>query len=248
MPPRKPRTGTDANVSDAQSSSEDEAARPSPVLMSGDQLTSFLTAFAKTQAEANRQLVESLMASYARGEPSAPLAGSGAAIASASPTPSVATSKSGNMSKCTSRFDGQSRDPEVVEAFINSVEIFKECSSVSDDLALRGLPMLLHGEAAVWWRGVRTEVSSWPEAVKRLRYMYGVPRPGYKIFRNIFADEQNGELADTFIVKIRSMISKLPYILPEEAKLDIIYGLLHKRIHKRLARDAVKSHIVFTDR
>ncbi|KAH9642471.1 hypothetical protein HF086_007603, partial [Spodoptera exigua] len=199
-------------------------------MVSGDQLTSFLTAFANSQAEANRQLVESLMASHA----------AGGFTATPSPTPS-STSKAGNMSKCTSRFDGQNRDPEIVESFIDSVEMYKECALVNDDLALRGLPMLLHGEAAVWWRGIRTEVSSWSEAVKRLRSMYGTPCPAHKLYRKIFANEQSEELADSFIVRIRGMIAKFPYLLPEEAKIDIIYGLLHKRIRKRLPRDTVNS-------
>ncbi|KAF9413726.1 hypothetical protein HW555_008172 [Spodoptera exigua] len=95
------------------------------------------TAFANSQAEANRQLVESLMASHA----------AGGFTATSSPT-SSSTSKSGNMSKCTARFDGQNRDPEIVESFIDSIEMYKECALVNDDLALRGLPMLLHGEAA----------------------------------------------------------------------------------------------------
>ncbi|KAF9808360.1 hypothetical protein SFRURICE_008413 [Spodoptera frugiperda] len=217
MPPRKVRTDAKASDADAQFTSDEECREPSPVLMSGDTLTSFLTAFANTQAEANRQLVQSLMASHvAGGFPATP-----------SPSPS-STSKSGNMSKCTARFDGQSRDPEAVEAFIDSVEMYKECASVNDDLALRGLPMLLIGEAAVWWRGIRNEVSSWSEAVQRLRSMYGTPCPAYKLYRKIFANEQNEELADSFIVCIRGMIAKLPYVLPEEAKIDIIYGLLHK--------------------
>lgn len=230
MPPRKVRTDPKASDVDAQSSSDEGTRRPSPVLMSGDQLTSFLAAFANTQAEANRQLVESLMASHAAGGFAAP-----------SPTPSTTTSKSGNMSKCTARFDGQNRDPEIVEAFIDSVEMYKECALVNDDLALRGLPMLLHGEAAVWWRGIRTEVSSWSEAVKRLRSMYGTPCPAHKLYRTIFANEQNEELADSFIVRIRGMIAKFPYVLPEEAKIDMIYGLLHKRIRKRLPRDTISS-------
>ncbi|PZC74189.1 hypothetical protein B5X24_HaOG208204 [Helicoverpa armigera] len=166
MPPRKVRTN--ANVEDAQSSSDEEAPRPSPTLMSGDQLASFLTAFAKSQAEVNRQLVESLMASHATGS------------ARPSPTPS-STCKTGNMSKCTARFDGHSRDPEVVEAFIDSVEIYKECASVPDDLALRGLPMLLHGEAAVWFRGVKASLTSWDDALAKLRAMFGVPRPPHKV-------------------------------------------------------------------
>ncbi|CAG4947035.1 unnamed protein product [Colias eurytheme] len=231
MPPRKVRTDTKASDADAQSSSDEETTRPSPVLMSGDQLTSFLTAFAKTQAEANRQLVESLMASHAAGGFSAP---------TPSPTPS-SINKTGNMSKCTARFDGSNRDPEIVEAFIDSVEMYKECAVVTDDLALRGLPMLLHGEAAVWWRGIRTEVSSWSEAVRRLRSMYGTPCPAHKLYRKIFANEQSEELADSFIIRIRGMIAKFPYVLPEEAKIDMIYGLLHKRIRKRLPRGTVSS-------
>ncbi|KAH9642304.1 hypothetical protein HF086_009668 [Spodoptera exigua] len=230
MPPRKVRTDQKPGDVDAQSSSDEEPRRSSPVLMSGDQLTSFLTAFANSQAEANRQLVESLMASHA----------AGGFTATPSPTPS-STSKAGNMSNCTARFDGQNRDPEIVESFIDSVEMYKECALVNDDLALRGLPMLLHGEAAVWWRGIRTEVSSWSEAVKRLRSMYGTPCPAHKLYRKIFANEQSEELADSFIVRIRGMIAKFPYVLPEEAKIDIIYGLLHKRIRKRLPRDTVNS-------
>ncbi|KAF9824233.1 hypothetical protein SFRURICE_019913 [Spodoptera frugiperda] len=192
MPPRKVRTDAKASDADAQFTSDEECREPSPVLMSGDTLTSFLTAFANTQAEANRQLVQSLMASHvAGGFPATP-----------SPSP-PSTSKSGNMSKCTARFDGQSRDPEAVEAFIDSVEMYKECASVNDDLALRGLPMLLIGEAAVWWRGIRNEVSSWSEAVQRLRSMYGTPCPAYKLYRKIFANEQNEELADSFIVCVR---------------------------------------------
>lgn len=232
MPPRKVRTDAKASDADAQftSASDEECREPSPVLMSGDTLTSFLTAFANTQAEANRQLVQFLMASHV----------AGGFLATPSPS-SASTSKSGNMSKCTARFDGQSRDPEAVEAFIDSVEMYKECASVNDDLALRGLPMLLIGEAAVWWRGIRNEVSSWSEAVQILRSMYGTPCPAYKLYRKIFANEQNEELADSFIVCIRGMIAKLPYVLPEEAKIDMIYGLLHKRIRKRLPRDTVSN-------
>ncbi|XP_028042673.1 uncharacterized protein LOC114252393, partial [Bombyx mandarina] len=105
------------------------------------------------------------------------------------------------MAKCTARFDGVARDPEAVEAFIDSVEVYKECACVSDDIALRGLPMLMEGEAAIWWRGVRNEVSSWPDALKRLRAMYGVPRPAHKVFRDVFSSEQGDELADSFIVE-----------------------------------------------
>ena len=225
MPPRKVRNN--------DSSSDDETLTMTgtpvaPVLMSETQLASLLAAFSSAQAEANRKLVESLLTSHS-GTP--PGVNSGT-------TPS---SYSGNLVKCTSRFDGSSEYPEAVEAFIDAVEMFMDCASVSDEMALRGLPMLLHGQAAVWWRGIRHEVTSWSEAVKRLRSMYGIPRPPYKLYRDVFAAEQGLERADVFIVRVRSLLSKLPYQLPEEARLDMIYGLLHKRIRKRLPRDAVSD-------
>nr|XP_037870133.1 activity-regulated cytoskeleton associated protein 2-like [Bombyx mori] len=230
MPPRKIRQQTDDN-SDSGDEKVDAVPSPAPVLMSGDQLSSLLAAFSKSQAEANRQLVESLWASHGLGS------GSKFTTPIVSPPPTPTS----NMAKCTARFDGVTRDPEAVEAFIDSVEVYKECACVSDDIALRGLPMLMEGEAAIWWRGVRNEVSSWPDALKRLRAMYGVPRPAHKVFRDVFSSEQGDELADSFIVRIRAMLSRLPYQLPEEARLDIIYGLLHKRIRKRLPRDGVSD-------
>lgn len=236
MPPRKVRTRQDSDASShSGDENQDSMPSPSPVLMSEDQLSTLLAALSKSQAEANRQLIESLLTSHGLGS------GSTSATATASPHDVSTSASTSNLSKCMARFDGASRDPEAVEAFIDSVEIFKECASVPDDIALRGLPMLMQGEAAVWWRGVRKEVSSWPDALKRLRSMYGVPRPAYKVFRDVFSTEQGDELADSFIVRIRAMLSRLPYQLPEETRLDMIYGLLHKRIRKRIPRDTVMT-------
>jgi len=60
---------------------------------------------------------------------------------------------SGNFSKCSSRFDGTKEMD--VNTFIDAVLIFKEYTWVSDDIALKGLPMLLDGFAATWFRGVK---------------------------------------------------------------------------------------------
>lgn len=54
--------------------------------------------------------------------------------------------------------------------------MYRECSGKSDEHALRGLPMLLSGAAAVWWRGVKASTATWTEAMRRLRDMYGAPR------------------------------------------------------------------------
>ncbi|KAF9787606.1 hypothetical protein SFRURICE_001658 [Spodoptera frugiperda] len=103
-----------------------------------------------------------ILASVMRGSTQPPAAGVHA----------VHTAQS-NFTRCTARFDGAACNADVVEAFIESVLVYKECAGVSDDHALRGLPMLLTGDAAVWWRGVRPTVESWDDALRRLRFMYG---------------------------------------------------------------------------
>ncbi|KAL0901404.1 hypothetical protein ABMA27_006676 [Loxostege sticticalis] len=158
--------------------------------------------------------------------------------AAATPTP---TPTQGNFTRCTARFDGTTRSAEVLEAFIESVLVYKECAAVSDEHALRGLPMLLTGDAAVWWQGVRTTVKDWDDAIRRLRFMYGAPRPAYRIFRQIFAEEQTDERSDSFISRVRANLSRLPYKLHEQVQVDIVYGLLNHKIRKRVPYESVKS-------
>ncbi|XP_068627446.1 activity-regulated cytoskeleton associated protein 2-like [Battus philenor] len=152
--------------------------------MTEGQLSSFMVAFAKAQARSNRQLLESLLLR-------SPAFTAGAPSPSPSPSSSSAhPSPSGNFAGCTARFNGASRDSDILEAFIDAIVIYKECINIADDdHALRGLPMLLEGEAAVWFRGVKASIASWEDALQRLRAMYGAPRPPYKIFRDIFASE-----------------------------------------------------------
>ncbi|KAF9795475.1 hypothetical protein SFRURICE_004847 [Spodoptera frugiperda] len=146
-----------------------------------------------------------------------------------------------NFVKCTARFDGTSPDAEVLEAFLDAVEIYKECAAVSDEHALRGLPMLLEGEAAVWWRGVKASVTTWADATARLRATYGVAQPAHLILREIFAKEQQEERAETFICRVRALIARLPYTLDQTLQTDICYGLLHRRVVKRVPRDSVRG-------
>ncbi|KAG7299613.1 hypothetical protein JYU34_016598 [Plutella xylostella] len=133
------------------------------------------------------------------------------------------------------------RSADQLDAFIDAVQVYKECANVSDEHALRGLPMLLEGDAAVWWRGVRASVAGWAAALQRLRAMFGTPLPAYKVFRAIFSSEQNEVRSDVFISRVRALLANLPYELLESTKLDIIYGLLSYRIRKRIPREGASS-------
>ncbi|XP_050553710.1 uncharacterized protein LOC126911298 [Spodoptera frugiperda] len=200
-------------------------------------LAGFMESFVRMQAETNRTLVETLRAFNGSGKPP-----------TSTPTPDsrppsvYPSAVTGNFAKCTARFDGKSRDAEVLEAFIDAVQVYKECAGVSDEHALRGLPILLEGDAAVWWRGARANVHAWPDAVARLRAMYGMQLPPYKVLREIVdTNQKDSERAEVFMCKVRSLFTKLPYAVPMRIQLDIIYGLLHRRVRKRLPRDDVDN-------
>ncbi|XP_073959735.1 uncharacterized protein [Choristoneura fumiferana] len=205
-------------------------AQPSPSqLFNAEQfVASFMHTFAQSQAEINRSLIENL-----RSTATTPT--------SRASEPAAAAAPPGNFSTCTARFNGRARDPEVLEAFLDAVEVYKECTAVSDEHAVRGLSMLLEGDAAVWWRGVKSTVTTWSDAATRLRAVYGAPRPAYKILREIFSAEQQSERAEVFVCKIRALLVKLPYVVPETMQIDVIYGLLHRRVRKRLPRDTIES-------
>lgn len=205
-------------------------------------LSTLIETITRAQVEANRSLVNTLMGSGGDFRASTPVGpppfsnATGGGTAVAAPPCSEA-----NFVKCTARFDGTSPDAEVLEAFLDAVEIYKECAAVSDEHALRGLPMLLEGEAAVWWRGVKASVTTWADATARLRATYGVAQPAHLILREIFAREQQEERAESFICRVRALIARLPYTLDQTLETDICYGLLHRRVVKRVPRDCVRS-------
>lgn len=74
--------------------------------------------------------------------------------------------------KCSSRFDGKVDSD--VKAFISAIEIYKNCANVTDENALKVLPMLLDGMAATWWQGVKVSTKSWTDAIKALRDAHSI--------------------------------------------------------------------------
>ncbi|KAJ8944069.1 hypothetical protein NQ318_005979 [Aromia moschata] len=127
----------------------------------------------------------------------------------------------GNFSKCASRFAGNK--DEDVEAFIDAITVYKDCVNISDENAIRGLPMLLDQNAGI---------------------LFGFNKPPHKIFKELFSREQGDkESTDLFVNSCRALLARLPETpeLHSTHKLDMIYGLLHKRIRHRLPRDQVTS-------
>lgn len=152
----------------------------------------------------------------------------------------VILSNSGNFARCSARFGG--RENEDVELFIDTIITYQNCENVREDNALRGLPLLLEGTAAQWWAGIKSSTETWQDAITALRDSFSRKLPPPEVFRQIFANEQTlGEHTELFVCKIRALLAQLPYSLPDPAQIDIVYGLLHRRIKKRIMRDDVKS-------
>ncbi|XP_018560983.1 uncharacterized protein LOC108903332 [Anoplophora glabripennis] len=153
----------------------------------------------------------------------------------------ISGSSSGNFTKCSSRFSGSKVSD--VNAFIDAVEIYKDCTHVSDENALRGLPMLLDDFAARWWHGVKSTITTWDAAVDLLKRTYGPVKPPYRVYRELFASEQDLITpTDIFICKARGILSQLPAnTLSESIQLDMVYGLLNRRMKEKIPRNKVET-------
>ncbi|KAG8234751.1 hypothetical protein J437_LFUL009990 [Ladona fulva] len=139
---------------------------------------------------------------------------------------------SGNFVKCTAQFCGGAAND--LEAFLEAVITYKDCANVSDENALRGLSILLEGTAATWWQGVK--------GVDSLRNAFSRKLPPHLVFREIFSREQrNDEASDLLVCHIRGLFAQLPYALPERVQLDMNYGLLHRKIRKRITASETDS-------
>lgn len=165
----------------------------------------------------------------------------------APPSTASAMGSHSNFARCSARFDG-AQGTDVI-AFIEAVEIYKECVSMDDGIALRGLPMLLTGLAGTWWQGVKHTVLSWTDAVQLLRQTYGPRLPPHKIYRELFSKEQAEEKVDVFVCKARALLAQLPpNTLSEDVQLDMVYGLLNRRIRAKVARSSFSSFAELLDR
>lgn len=163
------------------------------------------------------------------------------AIKGSAVTAAPAQSK-GSFGNCTSRFGGH-RDHNVVEEFITNVTTYKEVEKISDEDALRGIPLLFYGLATTWWQGVRKEATSFDQAMEMIRSHFSPTKPSYQIYQEIFQEKQgDGTAIDTFICEKRALLAQLPDNRhDEETQLDFLYGLLNIKYRKKIPRDEITS-------
>lgn len=213
MPPKKQGVSEDRTASSAEA-----------FMMSNEQFNMLIATVRESALQTNSDLLEQFNRS---GRSSTPPTGL--------PSQSI-----GSFAKCTARFNGfESSD---VDAFLDNVLTYKDICNVSDENALRGISMLLEGQASTWWIGIKNTVDTWANAVSAFREAFSRKLPPYLIFREIFSRDQGaGETTECFVCRVRALLSQLPYELPMEAQLDIVFGLLNRKIRKRLLRSELKT-------
>ncbi|CAK9811642.1 Activity-regulated cytoskeleton associated protein 1 [Anthophora quadrimaculata] len=142
---------------------------------------------------------------------------------------------------CTARFDGEQTRTKV-EDFIATISIYKEVENITDENGIKGLPLLLEGEAATWWQGVKAGVTTWTQATDLLRAAYAPKKPAYAIYAEVFSTKQEDHVAtDIFVAQKRALLAELPHNHTEEVQLDMVYGLLKLRIREKISRCSVYS-------
>ncbi|KAF5288110.1 hypothetical protein FQA39_LY15497 [Lamprigera yunnana] len=144
---------------------------------------------------------------------------------------SVSAPKDGNFSKYASRFNGNKGSGVV--ALIDAIEVYKDCTNISDANALRALSMLLDGFVVSWWQGVK-DSESWTGALDLLRLTFGPKKLPHRVYVELFYQEQDSKTpTDVFVCKCRQTLAHLPKdTLNETIQLDIIYGLLNIQIRE----------------
>lgn len=84
-----------------------------------------------------------------------------------------------SFSQCNMRFSGDSTE---VEHFVNTILLYKEAENISDNLDLKSIPLLLTGEAGIWWQGIKNKIDTFDNAIKCLKSNYIVVKQPYQIY------------------------------------------------------------------
>ncbi|KAI8118467.1 hypothetical protein CVS40_9878, partial [Lucilia cuprina] len=108
------------------------------------------------------------------------------------------------------------RNSSKVEEFISAISTFKLVEKIPDPDVVTGMAMLLEGDTAEWWRGVKANVQSFDDVVRMLRESFCPPKP-------------------------RALFAQLPNCPAESDQLDVILCMLHSQICERLFRHKVKT-------
>ena len=160
----------------------------------------------------------------------------------AAPVVNVApTNHRQGITACPTRYDG-TRNRDKVEKFDTSATVFRTVEAISDEDALKALSLLLTGTAHTWWKGVKLQIRTWDEAMKRLQGAFAPRKAAYTIYLEIFEEKQVADMpTDLFITKKRSLLSQIEQLLEDAVQLDMVFGLLRVEIREKISRNRITT-------
>jgi hypothetical protein len=121
-----------------------------------------------------------------------------------------------HFTQCSARFNG-TRSTAAVEEFVTAATIYKKVEGFSDEDALEGLPLLLTGEANPWWNGIKSNASTWKEAMDLVTNAFAPRVPNYRLFQGIFETPQSATIStDQYVTMQRNRLARMSKKIDEE--------------------------------
>ena len=142
------------------------------------------------------------------------------------------------MAQCTNTYNGE-RDHATVRAFTTNIELFREVSRIPENQALKGLPLLLKGEAQLWWDGISHSVHSWRDALDQIHAAFAPRHSNSEIYAMIFSTHQGNKSTEVFIAEKRAILARLSDVTTEQQQLDMLYWMLRHRIRRAIPRGSI---------
>jgi hypothetical protein len=102
--------------------------------------------------------------------------------------------------------------------------------------------LLLVGEANQWRNGVKTQASTWDEAMMLIRRAHAPVEPNYKILHEIYTYVQPEKMPfGRYITIQRNLFSHLSGTLTTSWQIDIVFGLIKNDIRGKLRREEITT-------
>ncbi|XP_076632057.1 activity-regulated cytoskeleton associated protein 1 [Colletes latitarsis] len=159
-----------------------------------------------------------------------------------------AATSQGSFARCTARYDGTCCRQRL-EEFVATAPIFRDIENITDGNAVKGLPLLLEGEAAIWWQGVKRNHTTWRQAMDALQQQHAPRRSAPTIYAELFVTKQDGRIStDAFLAGKRALLAELPHHHEEGIQLDMVYALLKLSLRDKIPRSSVATFDDLTQR
>lgn len=143
-----------------------------------------------------------------------------------------------NVAKWDVKFNGLT-DPR---SFLDRVEDLRRADGVSSAKLLNSAARLFTDQALVWFRSIRSKVTSWSELTKLLLLDFSAADYDFKLRNEICLRTQGAdEPLHIYFSIMRCMFDRLHKQLPEEEKLDILKRNIRPFYSQQLALVEVTS-------